>query len=34
MNKKELTFNLEGISLEDYMQSKYKDIQFELAHLM
>ena len=33
MKKKELTFNLEGISLEDYMQSQYKDIQFELAYL-
>ena len=31
MNKKELTFNLEGISLEDYMQSKYKDIQSDKA---
>ena len=29
MKKKELTFNLEGISLEDYMYSQYKDIQFE-----
>ena len=33
MKKKELTFNLEGISLEDYMQSQFKDIQFELAYL-
>ena len=24
---------MEGISLEDYMQSQYKDIQFELAYL-
>lgn len=32
MNER-LTFNLEGVLLENYMQSQYKDIQFELAYL-